>query len=58
MAELVLKAFSKIKSDLSKISIFHTVRGSEFKNKVIKDLRTTFGIQRALLNIGANLKDI
>ena len=51
-AAFVVEAFSKIKSDLSKISMFHTNWGSEFKNKIIKDLTTTFRIQRSLSKKG------
>lgn len=51
-AELVYKAFSKISCDLSSISVFHTDRGSEFKNKIIDHLIQTFGIQRSLSKKG------
>jgi transposase InsO family protein len=47
-ALLVYRAFSSIKVDLSKIQLFHTDRGSEFKNKLIDDALETFNIQRSL----------
>lgn len=51
-AKLVYKAFSKIPYDLSKINIFHTDRGNEFKNKLIDELINTFHITRSLSNKG------
>jgi putative transposase len=45
---LVYRAFSSIKVDLRKIQLFHTDRGSEFKNKLIDDALETFNIQRSL----------
>lgn len=51
-AELVYKAFSKISYDLSKINIFHTDRGNEFKNKIIDDLIEAFHIERSLSKKG------
>lgn len=51
-AELVYKAFSTIKVDLSKINIFHTDRGNEFKNKIIDEVLTTFNISRSLSKKG------
>lgn len=47
-AELVKRAFSKIKTNLSKIQLFHTDRGSEFKNKLIESILDTFKIKRSL----------
>lgn len=47
-AELVYQAFCKIPYDLSRIHIFHTDRGNEFKNKVINKVIDTFGIKRSL----------
>ena len=47
-AMLVYKAFAKIDYDLSKINIFHTDRGNEFKNNIIDELLTTFKIKRSL----------
>lgn len=51
-ADLVYKAFSKIKCDLSKINIFHTDRGNEFKNKIIDEVLETFKIERSLSKKG------
>lgn len=47
-AELVYKAFGRIKSNLKNINIFHTDRGNEFKNKLIDDVLKTFKIERSL----------
>jgi len=52
-AELVLKAFSSIKHPLNKIQVFHTDRGSEFKNKSIDILLATFDITRSLSKKGS-----
>ncbi len=41
---LVLKAFSKINQPLDQISILHTDRGDEFKNRAIDELLYTFNI--------------
>lgn len=38
-AKIVYKAFSKIPYDLSRINIFQTDRGNEFKNKMIEYLQ-------------------
>lgn len=51
-AMLVYQAFSRIDANLSDISIFHTDRGSEFKNNVIEGLINTFDIQRSLSKKG------
>lgn len=51
-AELVYKAFSKIRGDLKNINIFHTDRGNEFKNKIIDELLKTFKIKRSLSKKG------
>lgn len=51
-ADLVYKAFSKIKCDLSNIKIFHTDRGNEFKNKIIDEVLQTFKIERSLSKKG------
>ena len=50
--ELVYEAFLNSTADLSKICIFHTDRGSEFKNKIIDELIKTFNIQRSLSHKG------
>jgi len=47
-ANLVGRAFASVPYDLRKIQMFHTDRGSEFKNKLIDDVLNTFGIQRSL----------
>jgi transposase InsO family protein len=51
-ALLVYRAFSTIKYDLNRIGIFHTDRGSEFKNNVIEGIIETFDIQRSLSKAG------
>ena len=51
-AELVVQAFASIKYDLRKINVFHTDRGSEFKNHAIETLLETFGINRSLSKKG------
>jgi len=51
-ALLVYQAFAKVKRNLKDISIFHTDRGSEFKNKLIDDVIETFQIQRSLSKKG------
>lgn len=47
-AELVHQAFAMVKANLNKFDIFHTDRGSEFKNFLIDDLLKTFNIRRSL----------
>ncbi len=47
-AKLVYKAFSKIKTRLDNITLFHTDRGNEFKNKIIDEVLDTFKIKRSL----------
>ncbi|MGD6794695.1 IS3 family transposase [Metabacillus indicus] len=47
-ALLVYRALASVKSDLHKIQLFHTDRGSEFKNKLIDEALSTFKIQRSL----------
>ena len=51
-ASTVEKAINSIKYDLKKIRIFHTDRGSEFKNKLIEDILIKFDITRSLSNKG------
>ena len=51
-ALLVYKAFATIKTNLNKISIFHTDRGNEFKNNVIEGVLDTFNIARSLSKKG------
>ena len=47
-AKLIETAFYSVQTDLRNIHIFHTDRGSEFKNLVIEQLLTAFGIERSL----------
>ena len=47
-APLVYRAFSKIKTRLDNITLFHTDRGNEFKNKIIDEVLDTFEIKRSL----------
>lgn len=54
-AALVKEAFSRITYPLSCISIFHTDRGNEFKNKLIDDTIHAFGIKRSLSRKGTPL---
>ena len=49
-ASVVEKAIKSIKYDLNKINIFHSDRGSEFKNQIIEEILTKFNIQRSLSN--------
>lgn len=47
-ANLVHKAFAKVKTRLDSITLFHTDRGNEFKNKIIDEVLETFKIKRSL----------
>lgn len=47
-AKLVRSAFYKVDANLCDIGIFHTDRGSEFKNEVIDGIISAFGIKRSL----------
>ena len=47
-AGLVYRALTTIKANLSKIQLFHTDRGNEFKNKIIDEALDTFKIKRSL----------
>ena len=51
-AKLVRKALYSIKYDLRKISLFHTDRGNEFKNRIIEEALETFDIKRSLSHKG------
>lgn len=51
-ARLVYEAFASIKHDLSKIDVFHTDLGNEFKNNAIDGLLDTFSIKRSLSHKG------
>lgn len=46
--ELVQRAFATVKYNLHQIELFHTDRGSEFKNQLIDQALGTFGIERSL----------
>ncbi len=47
-ASLVYRAFSSIRTNLKSITMFHTDRGNEFKNKVSDEVLDTFKIKRSL----------
>jgi transposase InsO family protein len=47
-ADLVYEAFLSCNYPLTEIKIFHTDRGNEFKNKLIDEVITSFGIKRSL----------
>ncbi len=51
-AALVLAAFARIEHNLNAIQLFHTDRGSEFKNEAIDELLKTFNITRSLSQKG------
>lgn len=51
-ADLVYQAISKIPYDLSRIDIFHSDRGNEFKNKLIDEVIKIFNIKRSLSKKG------
>ena len=51
-AVLVYEAFINSNVHLLKIQVFRTDRGSEFKNKLIDEALTAFGIERSLSNKG------
>jgi len=51
-AELVKQAFMNSSIRLSDIELFHTDRGSEFKNIAIEEILTAFCIRRSLSNPG------
>lgn len=51
-AELVYEAFINSNVNLSKVQVFHTDRGSEFKNKLIDEVLTAFNIKRSLSQKG------
>ena len=52
-AELVYEAFLNSSVNLSKIEIFHTDRGNEFKNKMINEVLSAFEIKRSLSKKGS-----
>ena len=51
-AELVKQAFMNSSITLSDIELFHTDRGSEFKNIAIEEILVAFDIRRSLSNPG------
>jgi transposase InsO family protein len=51
-AKLVRTAFYGVQADLRQIEIFHTDRGSEFKNQIIDEIISAFGIKRSLSRAG------
>lgn len=51
-ANLVFKAFSRVKTRLDHITVFHTDRGNEFKNKIIDEILETFKVKRSLSKKG------
>lgn len=51
-AKLVREAFYSANINLNKISIFHTDRGNEFKNKAIDEVLDAFTISRSLSKKG------
>lgn len=51
-AKLVRTAFYGVQADLRRVEIFHTDRGSEFKNQIIDEIIFAFGIKRSLSKAG------
>ena len=51
-ASLVYEAFMNTNINLTKVNIFHTDRGNEFKNKVIDEVLEAFKIKRSLSKKG------
>ena len=51
-AELVYEAFINSNVNLLEVQVFHTDRGSEFKNKQIDEVLTAFNIKRSLSHKG------
>lgn len=49
----MLQAFASVKESLQKIHLFHTDRGSEFKNHTIDKLLNEFNVQRSLSRKGS-----
>lgn len=47
-AALVARAFASVQGDLRQIQLFHTYRGSEFKNKEMEETLNAFDIGRSL----------
>src|SRR5699024_3250837 len=51
-AALVQRAFASVPYNLNHLELFHTDRGSEFKNHLIDETLDTFGIERSLSEKG------
>ena len=51
-AALVQRAFASVPYNLNQLELFHTDRGSEFKNQLIDDALEAFGIERSLSEKG------
>jgi len=51
-AALVYSTFINANINLEKVQLFHTDRGSEFKNEIIEDLLKNYGINRSLSKKG------
>ncbi len=51
-AALVRRAFASVPYNLHQLELFHTDRGSEFKNQLIDQALETFGIKRSLSEKG------
>ncbi|MFI3226538.1 MAG: integrase core domain-containing protein, partial [Clostridia bacterium] len=51
-AKLVQTAFFSVQSDLRRIKLFHTDRGSEFKNEIVESILNAFNIARSLSHKG------
>ena len=51
-AALVQRAFASVPYNLNLLELFHTDRGTEFKNELIDDALEAFGIERSLSEKG------
>lgn len=47
-ASLDQRNFGAVKYNINRLKLFHTDRGSEFKNQIIDDALNTFGIEVSL----------
>ena len=56
-ANLVYRAFASLKIRLDAITLFHTDRGNEFKNRLIDEVLETFNIKRSLSKKGCLYDD-
>ena len=52
-AALVQRAFASVPYNLNQLELFHTDRGTEFKNELIDDALDAFGIKRSLSEKGS-----